>query len=379
MRRPNRFFTVAERELIWTRWRTGEPFADIARALASSPVSVRKQVLRTGGFPPRPRKRNEAHLTPADREEISRGLSCGLSIRAVALNLTRPPSTISREVARNGGRSAYRATAADKRALLSAKRPKACKLSMSPCLRRRVVEKLRRRWSPEQIAGWLKLQNPGDVTMQVSHETIYQSLFIQTRGVLKAELLEYLRSQRSMRRARPARKVERRGGILDAVSIRERPAEAEDRAIPGHWEGDLLEGTRGNFIATLVERSSRFTVLVRVPSKMSVVDAIIKQTQKMPNELWRSLTWDRGHELAQHKRFTLETDIQVYFCDPRSPWQRGSNENTNGLLRQYFPKGQDVSGYSQAQLNRVARELNQRPRKTLSFRTPAETLHEALP
>ena len=280
-------------------------------------------------------------------------------------------------MARNGGVRLYRAERAEKRARSKAARPKACKLAVRRCLRLVVAAKLRRRWSPQQIAAWLKLQHPEDMTMQVSHETIYRSLFIQTRGVLKAELVEFLRSQRRTRRPRvKGGKVEKRGRIVDAVSIRERPAEVEDRAIPGHWEGDLLVGTHGSYIATLVERSSRFVLLVKVPDKSSggVVAALIKQARKLPDELKRSLTWDRGHEMGNHKQFTLATDMKVFFCDPRSPWQRGSNENTNGLLRQYFPKSESVSHYTQADLNRIARELNERPRKTLEFRTPAEKL-----
>jgi IS30 family transposase len=303
-----------------------------------------------------------------------------MSIRAIARSLGRAASTISREVARNGGLRKYRAERAERQAESRASRPKVCKLAKHWRLRRLVAAKLRRRWSPQQIAAWLKLQHPEDATMQVSHETIYRSLFIQARGVLKAELLDCLRSQRSARHARTPGKAERRGKIIDAVSIRERPAEAEDRAVPGHWEGDLLAGTHGSYIATLVERSSRFVLLVKVPSKKSdaVVGALIKQARKLPNELRRSLTWDRGHELAQHKRFTLATDMQVYFCDPHSPWQRGTNENTNALLRQYFPKGVSMEDVSQADLNSVSRELNERPRKTLGFRTPAETLSQLL-
>jgi len=288
---------------------------------------------------------------------------------------------VSREVARNGGRRAYRAERAEHRASREATRPKTCKLAQSWRLRQVVASKLRRRWSPQQIAGWLRRENPHNMTMQVSHETIYRSLFIQTRGVLKHELLEYLRSQRRTRRPRtPGGKVEKRGKIVDAVSIRKRPAETNDRAVPGHWEGDLLVGTHGSYIATLVERTSRFVMLVKLESKKSdeLVAALTKQMRRLPNELKRSLTWDRGKEMGLHKSFTVATDLRVYFCDPHSPWQRGSNENTNGLLRQYFPKSQSLSHHSQADLNRISRELNERPRKTLDFRTPLETLRAAL-
>jgi IS30 family transposase len=301
-----------------------------------------------------------------------------MSIRAIAAGLDRSPSTISREVARNGGRAAYRATKAEARACEQAARPKRCKLATHGRLRRAVAAKLQRFWSPEQIAGWLKEQYSGDRTMTISHETIYQSLFIQARGVLKAELLDCLRSEQRMRRGRANNREDRRGKIPDLVSIRERPASVEDRAVPGHWEADLVVGTQGNYIATLVERMSRFVMLVKVPDRAGAIDAMIRHARKLPDELRRSLTVDRGAEFFHHKRFSLATDMTVYFCDPRSPWQRGSNENTNGLLRQYFPKGRDISVHSQAELNRVARQLNERPRKTLGFRTPAAILDEAL-
>jgi IS30 family transposase len=301
-----------------------------------------------------------------------------MSIRAIAAGLDRPPSTISREVARNGGRAAYRAANAEARAHEQAARPKRCKLATYRGLRRAVAAKLQRSWSPEQIAGWLKEEYPGDRTMTISHETIYQSLFIQARGVLKAELLDCLRSGQRMRRGRANNRQDRRGKIPDPVSIRERPASVEDRAVPGHWEADLVVGTQGNYIATLVERMSRFTMLVKVPNRAGAIDAMIRHALKLPDELRHSVTVDRGIEFFHHARFSLATGMKVYFCDPRSPWQRGSNENTNGLLRQYFPKGRDISVHSQAHLNRVARELNERPRKTLGFRTPAAILNEAL-
>lgn len=301
------------------------------------------------------------------------------SCRCIAAELGRAPSTIAREIARNGGRKSYRCVAAERRARKQARRPKPCKLATHRRLRGVVANKLRHLWSPEQISNWLKLQS-SDVGMQISHEAIYQSLFIQTRGALKAELRDCLRTQRRMRNGKAARQEYRRGRIANAVPIRDRPASVEERAIPGHWEGDLIAGTQTSYIATLVERKTRFVVLVKVENKETdvVIDALIRQMKKLPTELRRSLTLDRGSEFAQHARFSVATDLDVYFCDPRSPWQRGSNENTNGLLRQYFPKGVDVSHYSQTDLNRVAKELNTRPRKTLGFRTPADMLNEAL-
>jgi len=327
------------------------------------------------------RKRSSRALTLAEREEISRGIRAEVSIRKIAAGLGRSPSTISREVARHGGLYKYRAALADASAWDRAKRPKPCCLAANPKLRRQVARKLQLKWAPQQISGWLKLQYPDDKTMQVSHETIYRSLFIQARGVLKAELMKHLRTRRMMRRSKKASAKEQpRGRIIDAVSIRERPAEAEDRAVPGHWEGDLLSGSSNTHIATLVERHSRFTILVKVRGKdtESVVSALSKQVRKLPAELCRSVTWDRGMELAKHKKFTVDTGVQVYFCDPQSPWQRGTNENTNGLLRQYFPKGTSLASYSQADLNRIALQLNQRPRKTLDFMTPADKLNASV-
>jgi|TARA_Y100000031_G_scaffold97085_1_gene106512 IS30 family transposase len=293
----------------------------------------------------------------------------------MAMLLGRSPSTVSREIRRHGGYDRYRAALADTKAWDGARRPKRCKLATSPRLRRAVSRKLRLNWSPEQIAGWLKRTHPGDGSYQVSHETIYRSLYVQTRGVLKKELLQHLRSKRTIRRSKQAgQKGDGRGQITDIVSISERPASVEDRAVPGHWEGDLITGSKNSHIATLVERHTRYVMLAKVANKetQTVVSALIEQAKKLPTELYKSLTWDRGKELADHQRFTLATDIDVYFCDPQSPWQRGSNENTNGLLRQYFPKGTDLSVYSQAELNKVARQLNERPRKTLEFETPAE-------
>jgi IS30 family transposase len=317
----------------------------------------------------------------AEREEVSRAIAADESIRSVAARLGRSPSTVSREIKRNGGRDAYRANLADQAAWDRAKRPKRCKLAERRALARSVSDKLRLFWSPQQIDGWLKHTYPGDESHHVSHETIYRSLFIQARGALKRELLEHLRRTRGMRRSRHyTQKTATHGQIVDAVSISERPPTVEDRAVPGHWEGDLVFGSDNSQIATLVERQTRYLMLVKLDGKDSqtVVKALIKHARKLPQELYKSLTWDRGTEMHAHKQFTLATDIQVYFCDPQSPWQRGSNENTNGLLRQYLPKGIDISTYSQAKLNAIARQLNERPRKTLGYQTPAEVFSQCV-
>lgn len=371
-------FTAAERTEMWARWRQGETVSQIARALERMHTSVSYAVRRRGGFSPPVRRRAAHGLTLAEREEISRGLVQEQSFREIGRQLGRRPSTISREVGRNGGRRGYRAAVADQAAWARARRPKPCKLALQPRLRRIVAERLQCGWSPEQIAGWLPRQYPHDESLRVSHETIYRTLFVQSRGALKQELLKHLRSGRKMRHGRPAPRD--RGRIVDPVSIRERPAEAEDRAVPGHWEGDLLVGTHRSFVATLVERHSRYVMLIKLPDKRTatVVTALTDLVQRLPTELRKSLTWDRGGELADHKQFTVATDVQLYFCDPYSPWQRGSNENTNGLLRQYLPKRTDLSVYTQEELDGVARQLNERPRKTLGFQTPAEKLQECV-
>jgi IS30 family transposase len=375
------WFTPKQRAELWERWKSGQCVADIARALERRNKSGVYRVLALkGGIAPAPRWRDPVALRLEEREEISRGIVAGRSMRFIAQGLGRSPSTVSREIRRNGGRSAYRASEADRRAWERALRPKPCRLARHAGLRWRVAQKLALEWSPEQIAGWLKQQFPADHGMQVSHETIYRSLFIQTRGVLKKELMVHLRTARQMRQAKGGTTKSGLGQIVDAVSIRERPAEAEDRAVPGHWEGDLLCGANNTHIATLVERHTRFVMLLKIPSKdtATVVAALGKHVRKLPQELRRSLTWDRGKEMADHKNFTVATNVQVYFCDPRSPWQRGSNENTNGLPRQYFPRGTDLSRFSQAYLNKIATRLNQRPRKTLGFETPADRLRAVL-
>jgi len=379
--RTRTYYTEAQKALMWEHWKEGWTLHQIAQLFNRAHTSVQGVLARTGGFRPPPRSRSAIALTLAEREEISRAVAEGQSIRSIAARLGRVPSTVSREIRRNGGRADYRATEADNAAWDRALRPKRCKLAEDRALARIVADRLRLLWSPEQIAGWLKYTYPRDESHRVSHETIYRSLFIQARGALKKELLQHLRRTRGMRRSRHhTQKTDVHGQIVGAVSISERPASVEDRAVPGHWEGDLMFGSQNSQIATLVERQTRYVMLVKVAGKdtETVVDALIKNTRKLPQELYKSLTWDRGKEMAGHKRFTLATDIQVYFCDPRSPWQRGSNENTNGLLRQYMPKGIDISSYSQAKLNAVARQLNERPRKTLGYQTPAEMFSQSV-
>ena len=371
----------AEKIDIWRRWKCGQSQHEIGRAFGRPHPTIRKILLPCGGIAPATRRRSRLSLTLAEREDISRGIASDSSIREIARLLKRSASTVSREVARHGGRPAYRAHDADRRAWVSALRPKRCLLTGNRRLRDVVASKLMLDWSPEQISGWLKTRYPNNESMHVSHETIYRSLFIQARGVLKKELMDHLRSKRRMRRSRHASEHgHSRGQIVDAISIRERPAEAEDRAIPGHWEGDLLAGGKNSYIATLVERHSRFLMLIKVPSKDTavVVAALSKRVRKLPATLRRSLTWDRGLEMAKHKAFTVATDVQVYFCDPQSPWQRGTNENTNLLLRQYFPRRTDLAPITQAQLDLVELRLNQRPRKTLGFQTPASKLQASV-
>jgi IS30 family transposase len=374
--RPGGLSAAGKKEL-WERWRAGESISDIARALKKPPGSIHGMIEATGGISPPERRRRRCALTPAEREEISRGLATGASLRAIAARLGRSASTVCREVNRNGGRNRYRATRADEKAWYRARRPKRCLLSVNDRLRDLVAEKLKADWSPEQISGWLKREYPEDEAMYISHETIYRTLFVQARGALKKELLAHLRSRRLMRRSRRAStKGQPRGQIKEAVSIRERPPEAEDRAVPGHWEGDLLAGSRNTHVATLVERSSRFVMLVQVSGKdtESVVAALSEQIRRLPRTMIDTLTWDRGTEMAAHKQFTVATDVEVYFCDPKSPWQRATSENTNRLLRQYLPRKTDLSVYGQDDLDLIALKLNTRPRKTLGYDTPAATL-----
>ncbi len=369
------YYSAEQRADIWDRWQRGESMRSIGRIFDHQSSSVFSVISPTGGIRPPDRMRGKHALRLSEREEISRGLSVKQSLRVIARQLGRAPSTISREIRRNGGRAGYRATTSDLAAWDRALRPKSCKLACHPFLAQAVSAKLRRKWSPEQIAGWLKRAFPEEAHKQVSHETIYRSLYIQARGVLKNELLEHLRAKRTVRRSKHASlKRNGLGQIKNAISISERPASVEDRAIPGHWEGDLIGGSGNSYIATLVERHSRYVMLVKVANKdtESVVTALIKSARRLPPELYKSLTWDRGKELADHPRFTLATDVDVYFCDPQSPWQRGSNENTYRLLRQYLPRGTNLSVHSQAKLSAIARQLNERPRKTLQYQTPAE-------
>jgi len=348
----------------------------VAAAVDCSTKSIQRLLKRTGGLPPRVSTRSPLRLSPAEREEISRGLLVGESLRRIADRLERAPSTVSRDVAVNGGRRRYRAWRAEAAASRRARRPKAAKLVRSPRLRREVERLLDERWSPQQIAHRLRLDHPDDQEMRVSHETIYQSLFVQARGALRKELTDCLRSGRARRR--PHRRSAGVGELTDMVLISERPAEVADRAVPGHWEGDLIIGKASrSAIGTLVERQTRYVVLVALPGGRSaelVRDALAERILTLPEQLRRTLTWDRGKEMAEHVRFTIDTGVQVYFCDPRSPWQRASNENTNGLLRQYFPKGTDLSTHDQRHLDKVAPQLNGRPRQSLGWMKPSEAL-----
>jgi len=365
--------TEQQREL-WRRWRAGESLHEIARAFGRRASSIRGMIAAHGGYGPAARRRSPRVLSLGEREEISRGLAAGASLRLIARRLGRAPSTVSREVARHDGRRRYRALRADERAWRRARRPKPCKLASEPRLRALVAAKLGEQWSPEQISGWLARTYAGEQALQVSTETIYRSLFVQTRGVLARELTAQLRTRRTMRRSKQASRKGGGGVIRDGLPISARPPEVADRAVPGHWEGDLLAGSQNTHIATLVERQTRFLLLVKLDGRDSetVVAALAAQVQTLPAQLRRSLTWDRGAELAAHQRFSIATDVAVYFCDPRSPWQRGTNENTNGLLRQYFPKQTDLAVHTQAELDAVAARLNGRPRKTLAFETPAD-------
>ncbi len=381
MARKYKRLSPADVDVLWSRWQQGDTSVQISTVLGCDRETITWHVNRAGGLRPRERRRAARHLTLAEREEISRGLVAGDGVRALARRLGRAPSTISRELERRGGAAGYRAAAADAEAWACGRRPKRTKLVRTPRLRRVVERKLRADWSPQQITAWLQERYPDDLPMQVSHETIYQALYVQTRGALKRELAAHLRRGQRYRRPRAAARAERGPGqLVDIVSIAERPPSVDARAVPGHWEGDLLVGKRGTQIATLVERQSRFVLLARLPAADSatVVTTLARRVQRLPAVLRQSLTWDRGKEMAQHQRFTIATDVQVFFCDPQSPWQRGSNENTNGLLRQYFPKGMDLSGLTQRQLDAVACKLNTRPRQTLGWKTPAEVFEAAL-
>jgi IS30 family transposase len=381
MARGYRKVSPAVQDEIWARLRAGYAAKPTARALGISTSGVHGSLVRCGGIRPPGRRRASCRLSIGEREEISRGLAAGLSLRAIAAGLGRAPSTVSREVTAGGGRRGYRAAKADQLAWARARRRKVCKLATRPMLRDIVAEKLTRRWSPQQIAGWLKATYPDDPEMQVSHETIYRTLFIQSRGALRKELTAHLRTKRVIRHPAGTRLPDGRGGRPGILNISERPAEANDRAVPGHWEGDLVFGKRMSPVATLVERSTRFVMLVALPNGHKadlVADALAARITTLPAALTRTLTWDQGHEMAEHVRFTEATGIEVYFCDPKSPWQRGSNENTNGLLRQYLPRTLDFRTLTQADFDAIADELNARPRQTLGFKTPSEALAEVL-
>ncbi len=373
-----KIFTEAERQQCWQLWRQGLGYSDIARVIASKPGTVFGLIRINGGFAPPKKKRSKYHLSLAEREEISRGIAQGLSIRQIASQLRRSASTISREIDRHGGRLHYRATTADEMAWKNASRPKTCKLALNQTLCATVADKLQLKWSPQQISGWLNKEMSDNKTMQISHETIYKSLYIQARGVLRKELMNQLRYGHKMRHTKMHSTRGDRGTIriVNGLSISDRPPEAIDRAVPGHWEGDLISGSENSHIATLVERASRYTILAQINGKDtdSVITALTREMIKLPANLRKTLTWDRGMEMAKHHDFTIATDMQVYFCDPQSPWQRGTNENTNRLLRQYFPKKTPLDHYSQDELDKVALELNERPRKTLGYKTPSEII-----
>ena len=374
-------FTEDERVEVWDRWQAGDAYRLIGRDLGRSAASIRAFVESWGGVRPQPRRRSPRHLSFDEREEISRGVAAGNSLRMVAARLGRAPSTISRELTRNGGRVGYRAHHADRTAWRRARRPKPSKLAENPELRGVVEEKLGEWWSPQQVVLWLKRTYGDNPEMYVSHETIYLSLFVQGKGALRRELTDCLRTGRAYRRPKVKRAPSGKGQIVDPVMISERPAEVEDRAVPGHWEGDLLMGRRQTAIGTLVERHTRYVMLFPLPdgnTAESVRDALTETVQRLPDHLWKSVTWDQGKEMAQHAQFKVDTGVQVFFCDPKSPWQRGTNENTNGLLRQYFPKGTDMSLLTQADLDKAAHSLNGRPRQTLDGMTPSEKLAEVL-
>jgi transposase, IS30 family len=381
MVRGHRRLSPAVEDEIWARLRAGHAAKPTARALGISTSGVHGYLVRCGGIRPPTRRRAAGRLSLAEREGISRGLAAGRSLRVIAAGLGRAPSTVSREVAGHGGRRGYRAARADQLAWARARRRKVCKLATRPVLRDIVAEKLAVRWSPQQIAGWLKTTYPNDPEMQVSHETIYRTLFIQSRGALRKELTAHLRTRRVIRRPAGTRLPDGRGGRPGILNISERPAEADDRAVPGHWEGDLVFGKRMSPVATLVERSTRFVMLVALPHGHKadlVADALAAKITTLPAALTRTLTWDQGHEMAEHVRFTEATGVEVYFCDPKSPWQRGSNENTNGLLRQYLPRTLDFRTLTQADFDAIADQLNGRPRQTLGFKTPSQALAEVL-
>ena len=370
-----------ERQRIAELLAEGAPVWRLHEEISRSRYAIRRAVVALHRPPKQEPRRSPLRLSLAEREEISRGLAAGEPVREIARRLGRAPSTVCREVAANGGGGRYRACAADRRAVRLMRRPKPAKLARCPRLREAVESKLELRWSPQQIAAWLRISYPDDPEMRVSHETIYLSLFVQSKGALRKELARYLRRGRARRRPRGLSVMNGQGQLRGTVHISQRPAEASDRAVPGHWEGDLLFGTRSSTVATLVERKSRFVMLVGLPGSHTadvVADALAEAITSLPSQLRRSITWDQGKEMAEHARFSVAAGVPVYFCDPHSPWQRGSNENTNGLLRQYFPRSTDFRALTQRDLDAVAAELNDRPRQTLEWKSPCQALDEAL-
>ncbi len=382
MKRAKRTFTQDEKDLVFNLWKQGTGFSDIGRVLEAAPGTIFTALRESGGIKPNPRKRNTQHLTLSEREEIRVALSAKMSLRAIARMLNRSPSTISREVARNRGRRYYKAVDADNRAKRMAKRPKPGVLEVNPELRQIVMSKLELKWSPEQISGWLRVEYSRKKHMQVSHETIYKSIYVRAKGVIHHSFTQHLRRSRPMRQYRYHRRSGDRSftNIVNGVSIHERSKNIEKRSSVGHWEGDLVSGSKNTHIATLVDRKSRFTIILKLAGKdaESVHQALLSTFTQMPMQYRKSLTWDRGMELAKHADLTKEIGIPVYFCDPQCPWQRGTNENTNSLIRQYFHKKTDLSPHTQERLNEVATELNERPRKTLKFKTPSHMIEKGV-
>ena len=377
-----RTFTAKEKAFVFYLWKRGTGFSEIARILDSKPGTIFTMLRDTGGIKPSERRRAVAHLTLSEREEIRAGLSEKMSIRAIARSLNRSPSTISREVQRNRGRRGYKAVDANNRANRMAKRPKVCLLERNLQLRNLVLEKLELKWSPEQISGWLRRTYPRQNMMQISAETIYKTLYFRSRSALHHLLVKHLRRSHSLRHGKRHTRKGERGTInmVNGISIHERSKHIDNRRSFGHWEGDLVSGTNNSHIATLVDRKSRYTVILKLNGKDagSVNQALINKFQELPPKLRLSLTWDRGMELAKHLELTASTGVKVYFCDPQSPWQRGTNENTNGLIRQFFPKKTCLAQYSQQELDKVSAQLNSRPRKTLQFKTPKEVIEKGV-
>ena len=375
-------FSVEQQNLIWAMWRRGDAIREMERTLGETLPRIRRYLRQWGGIPPIPRQRRANQLTLAEREEISRGIAAGLSARAIARRIDRPSSTVSREIARNGGRDAYRALVADAAAFDRARRPKPSKLATHPDLRGVVADKLDDDWSPQQIAQWLRREFHGDAAMQISHESIYRDLYMPSRKVFDASMFHRLRSERSIRRPRGKKRSHGRGQIRNMVSIRERPTEADTRQVAGHWEGDLVFGARPSAVATLVDRATRYAMVVALPDGNkadAVARALIDHLGRLPAPLRRSLTWDRGSEMAHHSVITTALSLPVFFCDPHHPWQRGTNENTNRLLRQYLHKNADLATFTRDELDAIAAKLNQRPRRVLGWATPAEAFGAAEP